>query len=195
MWENSSAVTFVFSNPLSWQLYKGTEKKYTYRRSALTEGPCDLVLECLHQQEKMKTAEIIPRPLIWDELCYSCDLWITWILRLRNGILWMYDAEFPSVKSTSLRFILWEFLNVRINIRDWSKQPMGMEDQYMTRTRGKSYKSTFAFWVWLGLYLTWKLMHMQSFSRYGILSVLWISCARDVNLNICSCDWDIIDYN
>lgn len=31
---------------------------------------------------------------------------------------------------------------------------------------------------WLGLYLMWKRMPMQSFSRYGILSVLWITmCA------------------
>ena len=43
-----------------------------------------------------------------------------------------YDAGFLAVKSTSLGFILWEFLNVRINFGDWSKQPMGMEDQYMT---------------------------------------------------------------
>ena len=36
-----------------------------------------------------------------------------------------YYAKFVAVKSTSVRFILWEFVNVRINFRGWGKQHSG----------------------------------------------------------------------
>ena len=104
-----------------------------------------------------------------------------------------YDAEFSSVKSTSLGFILWEFLNVRINFRDWSKQPMGMEVQYMTKIPHKNNVILLQWRQRRKKIMPKNLIHLGGLFFNQSKLMAWVLIPNWMWWHHCSVGWDIMD--